>query len=416
MYHANQETEMAHLPLSTPPASVATNRHAPGPLLAALAAALLLSCILTACCFSRAWAGQPADASSGPHRKWRVAYVEGGPYTDYQQIFAGTVRGLAKLGLIVNGDVPVPADSESTREMWAWLNANAGGDRLEFLADGYYSANWDEKLRASNKADLLRRIRERGDVDMIFAFGTWAGQDMATDEHSVPTFSMSVTDAVDAGIVASAEDSGRDHVHAQVEPGRYERQVAIFHDVFKFRRMGLVYEDTPDGRSSSGIPAVEKAARELGIELVPCTTALNLPDLDQSFENLRQCVESLSTRCDAIYLTVNTGMQGHRIRELLPPIIKAGIPSFSQSGPGETKLGVLMSLAQTDFDDVGLFEANAVAEVLGGRKPRDVNQIFEGPLGLAINLKMAMLIGWNPPFEILAAVDEIHQQIPDLSR
>ncbi|MDY0226432.1 MAG: ABC transporter substrate binding protein [Desulfomicrobium apsheronum] len=404
--------------LSKPPVSVATSQKSPWPRLFGFAAVLLLSaaCVLMTGYFARAWAEQSADASSNPHKKWRVAYVEGGPYTDYQQIFAGTVRGLAKLGLIENGDVPVPKNSESTREMWVWLCANAGGGRMEFLPDGYYSSNWDEKLRVSNKADIMRRIHERGDVDIILAFGTWAGQDMATDEHSVPTFSMSVTDAVDAGIVASAEDSGLDHVHAQVEPGRYERQVAIFHDVFKFRRMGVVYEDTPDGRSSSGIPAVEKAARELGIELVPCTTTLNLPDLDQSFENLQSCVESLSTRCDAIYLTVNTGMQGHRIRELLQPIIAAGIPSFSQSGPGETKLGVLMSLAQTDFDDVGLFEANAVAKVLDGAKPRDVNQIFEGPLGLAINLKMAMLIGWNPPFEILAAVDEIHQQIPDLAR
>lgn len=359
----------------------------------------------------------PASADTDtPRKKWRIIYVEGGPYTDYQQIFAGTVRGLAKLGLIADGNVPVPAHSESTQEMWAWLCANAGGDRLEFLPDGYYSANWDETARAANKAAILRRIREKNDVDMIFAFGTWAGQDMATDEHRVPTFSMSVTDAVDAGIVASVEDSGRDHVHAQLEPGRYERQVAIFHDVFKFKRMGVVYEDTPDARSSSGMPAVEKAARELGIELVTCTTALNLPDLDQSFKNLRACVESLSTRCDAIYLTVNTGMQGNRIKELLKPIIAAGIPSFSQSGPGETKLGVLMSLAQTDFDDVGMFEAKAVAEVLDGTKPRDVSQVFEGPLGLAINLKMAMLIGWNPPFEILAAVDEIHQQIPDIDQ
>lgn len=404
--------------LSKPPVAVASSQKSPWPRLSGFAAVLLLSAVfvLMTGSFVRAWAEQSAGASSNPQKKWRVIYVEGGPYTDYQQIFAGTVHGLAKLGLIANGDVPVPANSESTREMWDWLCANAGGDRLEFLADGYYSANWDEKLRVSYKADIMRRIHERGDVDIILAFGTWAGQDMATDEHSVPTFSMSVTDAVDAGIVASAEDSGLDHVHAQVEPGRYERQVAIFHDVFKFKRMGVVYEDTPDGRSSSGIPAVEKAAQELGIELVPCTTTLNLPDLDQSFENLRGCVETLSTRCDAIYLTVNTGMQGHRIRELLQPIIAAGIPSFSQSGPGETKLGVLMSLAQTDFDDVGLFEANAVAKVLDGAKPRDVNQIFEGPLGLAINLKMAMLIGWNPPFEILAAVDEIHQQIPDLAR
>ncbi len=404
--------------LFTPPVSVATNQQSPWSRIFGFAAILMLSatCVLMSGCFLPAWAEQSSDTPANPHKKWRVAYVEGGPYTDYQQIFAGTVRGLAKLGLIANGNIPVPANSESTREMWTWLCANAGGDRMEFLPDGYYSANWDEKLRASNKANIMRRIHERGDVDIIFAFGTWAGQDMATDEHSVPTFSMSVTDAVDASIVASAEDSGRDHVHAQVEPGRYERQVAIFHDVFKFRRMGVVYEDTPDGRSSSGIPAVEKAARELGVELVPCTTVLNLPDLDQSFENLRRCVENLSTQCDAIYLTVNTGMQGHRIKELLQPIIAAGIPSFSQSGPGEIKLGVLMSLAQTDFDDVGLFEANAVAKVLDGAKPRDVSQVFEGPLGLAINLKMAMLIGWNPPFEILAAVDEIHQQIPDLTR
>ena len=58
-----------------------------------------------------------------------------------------------------------------------------------------------------------------------------------------------------------------------------------------------------------------------------------------------------------------------------------------------------------------MFEAEAVSRVLSGAKPREVSQVFEGPLGLAINLRMAMLIGWNPPFEILAAVDEIHQQI-----
>ena len=71
-----------------------------------------------------------------------------------------------------------------------------------------------------------------------------------------------------------------------------------------------------------------------------------------------------------------------------------------------------MSLAQASFDDIGLFEASAIAEVIAGRKPREVNQIFEPELGLAINLKAAMEIGWNPPLEILAAVDEIYQQIP----
>lgn len=137
-------------------------------------------------------------------------------------------------------------------------------------------------------------------------FGTAAGLDMATDEHSVPTFCMSVTDAVQAGIIQSADDSGRDHVHAPIETGRYERQITVFHDVFKFKRLG--------------------------------------------------------------------------------------IPSFSQSGMDETRLGVLMSLAQHSFDSEGVCSAEAISAVMKGAKPREVSQHFTGPLGLAINLKMAMLV------------------------
>lgn len=366
--------------------------------------------LLAACCCMAALPARAA-APEANARVWRVAYIEGGPYTDYQQILAGTVRGLARLGLIPDGNVPVPQGTESTREMWQWLTAHANGGRIEFLADGYYTADWDPARRAANRAELLRRIRERGDVDMIFAYGTWAGLDMATDDHAVPTFSMSVTDAVGAGIVKSVEDSGHDHVHAQLEPGRYERQLAVFHDVFKFKRLGVPFDDTPEGRASIAMPVIERTAAELGFTVVPCPARFDVPDLDVAFGNLLQCVETLSRTSDAVYLTVNTGMQGKRMVELLQPVIRAGVPTFSQSGPEETKLGVLLSLAQASFDDVGLFEAEAVQKVINGAKPREVSQVFEGPLGLAINLRMAMLIGWNPPFDILAAVDEIHQQI-----
>lgn len=349
----------------------------------------------------------PSIACAKEQKVWRVIYVEGGSYTDYQQIFAGTIRGLAKLGLIPNGNVPVPKGTESTKGMWDWLVANANGGRIEFLPDGHYSAEWDEKQRAANKKAILAR----NDVDMIFAFGTWAGRDFATDEHSIPTFSMSVTDAVDAGIVASVEDSGRDHVHAQLEPGRYYRQLATFHDIFKFKRLGVPFEDSPEGRSSIAMPEIERSAQELGFTIVPCTAQFNVPDLDLAADNLLQCLETLSEKTDALYLTVTAGMQGHRMVDLLQPAIKNSLPTFSQSGPNETELGVLMSLAQASFDDVGLFEANAIASVINGAKPRDVNQVFEGPLGLAINLRMAMLIGWDPSFDVLAAVDTIHRQI-----
>ena len=353
-------------------------------------------------------------ACAEPVKKWRVIYVEGGPYTDYQQILRTTAQGLAQLGAIQKGDVPIPKETHDTRPMWEWLCRNAGGDRLEFLEDGYYSANWSEEIRVKNKAAILERIRTRRDVDMILAFGTRAGLDMATDEHQVPVMSISVTDAVKAGIVNSIDDSGRDHVHALLDPGRYQRQIVIFHNVFHFKRLGVPYEDTPEGRSACAFEEIERTARQIGVTIVPCATQFRIPDKETSFRNLQKCLEKLSISSDAIYMTISPAMQRNRMKELLAPLIEADIPSFSQSGSEETRLGVLMSLAQNDFSHEGMASAQAICKVMDGVRPRDIPQRFTGPLGMAINLKMAMLIGWDPPLEVLAAVDQFYQEIFDM--
>ena len=70
-------------------------------------------------CGGLLFAAVPASAGDGtqavqektpahPAKKWRVAYIEGGGYTDYQRILAATAKGLAELGVIADGDVPIP--------------------------------------------------------------------------------------------------------------------------------------------------------------------------------------------------------------------------------------------------------------------------------------------------------------------
>lgn len=353
-----------------------------------------------------------ADHRPAPGGKWRVIYVEGGHYKDYYQVLGGIIHGLKHLGLIQYENPPRLVDgSEDTAGLWTWLAENAQSDLLEFAADGYYSADWNDELRPRVKADILKRLKTAGDVDLILTFGTWAGQDLVTDEHQVPVMSITVTDPVAAGISSAASDSGLDHAHVQVELGRNERQIRIFHDIFKFRRLGLPYDTTLSGQDAMGISTIKYTAAELGIEVIPCETQLEIDDREQSFQNLLTCVKQLSTKSDAIYLTVNNGMQDDRMTEILAPIMKARIPSFSQNGSSETELGVLMSLGQDNYNDSGLFEAKAIEEIVGGKKPRAVGQIYEAPLTLALNLKMTLAIGWNPPFEVLIAMDEIYQNI-----
>ncbi len=85
--------------------------------------------------------------------------------------------------------------------------------------------------------------------------------------------------------------------------------------------------------------------------------------------------------------------------------------SFSQSGSEEVKYGFLLSNSTAGFKYVGLFHAKSIAKVFKGVKPRDLGQVFEGPPKIAINLKTAEIISFDPPMIILGAADEIYEEI-----
>lgn len=353
-----------------------------------------------------AWA---YSAKTAPAKVWRIAYVEGGPFVDYQKILRGVATGLQRMGLIKNGSVPLPENSEDVAAMWAWLSRNAGGTAVRFLPDGFYSANWDAGAREANRTALLERIRERKDVDMLLAFGTWGGQDFAGVDIDIPVIVASVTNAVEAGIIPSVEDSGRDNLTASIEPDRFKHQVMLFHDIFRFKKLGIVYEDTPSGRGSIALNEIESAARELNVELLRCNDTFDVNDPVLAAERLKACHARLVEQgAGAVYLTGNRGMQPDTIADVLRPLAEAHIPTFSQIGESDVEHGALLSISQTNTEEEGVFSAERMAAIIRGATPRDLSQIFESSVSLAMNLRMATLIGWNPPLEILVAVDEFY--------
>jgi ABC-type uncharacterized transport system substrate-binding protein len=353
--------------------------------------------------------GTPAAAASGP---WRVALIADGPRYEYQAVLQGLTERLAELGLIADGDVPRPGDGESLAPMWQWLAENAGGDRLRFVADALYSPEWNADLRAEVKKNLLERLRDGGDIDCVLAFGTWSGQDVGPENPRVPILVINATDAVGAGIIPSADDSGRDNLLAFVQPGRYKRQIRIFHDLIGFSRLGVVYADTPAGRSYVALGEIEEAAGEAGVELVRCTNAYlsGFEEVEVVAERLRACHEDLVRQgADAVYLTYAHGVDGVYNTASLAPLLKAGLPTFAQQGGSLVKRGALLSLAGNEIKAEGIFAAEALEKILDGRSPRSLPQRFESAVNLAVNLRTATLIGWNLPMSILAAVDEFYR-------
>ena len=52
-----------------------------------------------------------------------------------------------------------------------------------------------------------------------------------------------------------------------------------------------------------------------------------------------------------------------------------------------------------------------MAKIFNGAKPRQLDQLFEEPPKIAINLKTAELIQYDPPVDVLGSADEIYTEI-----
>ena len=375
----------------------------------------LIAVSLLLLAFQTAMAGaEKKDFSTAPKlnggKKWRIGYYEGGEYIDYQKIFTETIKGLMKLGWIQQAEIP-GQKGEQTKTLWDWLTTKAKSNYLEFVPDGHYSANWDDKDREKTAAELIKRLNEKKDIDLMIAMGTWAGQDLANAGHSTPTEVISASDPVASGIIKSVEDSGYDHVHAQIDPYRYERQLRVFHEMIGFKTIGICYEDTEAGRSYAAIDKVEKVAKERGFQIVRAFTKSDVADSKLAEESVKKAFRELAQKSDAIYVTVQGGVSYNSIPDLVQIVNTAQIPTFSQSGSEEVRYGFLASISQAGFRYIGEYHAEITAKILNGAKPRQLPQLFEEPPKIAINMKTAETIGFNPPVDILLAADEIYQEI-----
>ena len=360
--------------------------------------------------------GMPPEFGTAPvlnnGRKWRVVYYEGGTTANYYHYLEATIRGLMKLGWIEKADLDeIKSKNKDTERLWNWLANKSKSDYLEFVAEGYYSANWDDKQRQENRAEILQSLKWDTNIDLVIAMGTWAGLDLANNEHSVPTIVMSTSDPVESGIIKSVEDSGYDHVHARVDPYRYERQLRIFHDIIKFKKLGIAFEDSIYGRSYSAIDTVEKVAADIGFEVVKCYTKSDISDTDVASQSVIQCFQDLSKQVDAIYLTIQGGVNAESIPKLVEIANQNRIPTFSQLGAKEVQQGILFSISRPGFKPAGLFLSATIAQILNGAKPRQLKQLFEETPSIAINLKTAEIVGLYLYADILAAADTIYRDI-----
>lgn len=339
--------------------------------------------------------------------KYRLGYSETDPYVNFAGTLYAIVQGLEEIGWLEGVDrLPYSPGQADSLEMWQWLATNEVSPYIEFVEDAHYSL-----IEPNREEALLQRLAQQ-DLDLMLVMGTAAGQTVVQANHQVPTMVFSTSNAVQAGIIDSPQDSGKDHVWAHMDAERYIRQVEVFHDIFQFEKLGMMYVNSDVGRVVAAVQDVQEVAQRLDFEIVHefIVEPESEAELEPYYQAIREAHQRLAQQVDAYYLTAGV-WELEQLSNLLQPFYEQGIPVFSQIGANEVKHGALLSLYRASFKGIGRFGAENIVQVLQGIAPRDLPQVYGDTPSIVINLAVAEKIGYQTPFDILLVADEVFLDI-----
>lgn len=316
-------------------------------------------------------------------RKYRIGYLEGGPFWVFDETLKAIKKSLDKMG---------------------W------GDKIEFPKDAFFSPGWEPE----KKEELDKRAKElmaRDDLDLIITAGSDATEAiLKANNGRIPIIAESVSDAVKSKFVVSEKDSGVDNFTVRIVPGRYLRMFKLFHDVVKFKKLGLIFPDTENGRKFTNLEDALQAAKERGFEVVEYKKLSRAESTEECLQGIEWLLQQ---GIDAFFIPslVCTDWTTSDVEKLINLLMEHKIPTFAREGTKYVKAGALMGFSSIDFTDRGVFLADKMVKILQGAKPRSLPMVDERMPKLSFNLSVAEKIGFNAPFDLLATSDEIFKEI-----
>lgn len=353
---------------------------------------------------------QAADSVFAEKESFKIAYIEGDPYVNYAGHLSGLVIALSKQGLVdgVEG-WGFEEGSDDARGIWTWLKTHSSGD-INFAQDEFYSLI---TMTEEEKKELVRHLNEDDPADLILVMGTAAAKFVRQNDITCNMMIMSVTNAYQSGIVKGIEYSGFPNIWAHMSPNRYYNQLNVFYDLFQFRRLGIVYEDSETGRNEISYKDIKQFAEDTGIELVEVPVVADQSvDSPEGYETkMIAGYQTLEDHVDAIYMTNSGNRTQERMKEYLEPFYRSGIPVFSQTGKSDVKNGATMTVFRYGFTEIGAFCADRLIHIKNGESPGELEQDYDETQAICFNMAAADQSGIPIPFKALLSADTIFTKI-----
>ena len=277
---------------------------------------------------------------------------------DFDIIVAGFKEGMAELGYIEGDNIT-----------YIYEGATVDMGKLDAVAQGLVAANADLILSITTPATkAVKRATAGTDRPVVF----------------VP-----VTDPVKAGIVASLRQPGGNITGVTFGAQEARRMEFLIRLAPAIEKIYIPY-NPKDQSPVLALAAVNQVAVNLGIELI--TREIRNP------EELKAAIENIPAEADAVFLLPDS-LLSTRMPDMVETATKLKLPV---SGANVEVVKTFNVLTCYGFDQIstGKQAARLADQILQGVKPANL-PVETAEFYLAINLKVAKVIGLDIPDEIL---------------
>jgi len=161
----------------------------------------------------------------------------------------------------------------------------------------------------------------------------------------------------------------------------------LAHEILKFKRLGIIYEDSEAGRQAADYDLITRVAQKKLFEIKGCQVNLKGVDTSRIEKDLIACYGRLSQAMDAFYITSDENINKDFSRRLNAELAFFKIPALTIGRGTRVDPSVSLALNRLQVDLQDLDTANLFKQLLSNIKVHEFESRLGGLPVISVNIK-----------------------------
>ena len=290
---------------------------------------------------------------------------------------------------------------------------------LKGFKNGIIEAGYKDKIdieEYSAKKDLkaldmyIQKLKNRNDIDLIFAIGTRGTQELIWNIKNIPIVFTDLGTPEFSGIVTDWKTSNANYTGVETK-NHIKIGINLLHELIKFESIGMIYlKGSPS--HDGAIKDVTATAKTSGFDFIYKGFSLRNNQgtrypVEIIRKNIKEALDYVVPKVDVFYVQVSKTFNINF--DLFFESFKTN-STPSAGDPVYIKKGLVMGIGRNK-ELFGKQCAEYAIKILNGTDPASLPMDVGQSFAISLNTEAANIVGYNPSIDILSAADDIYKEM-----